>query len=238
MKKLSVLLNDSLKNGKRVKVKLLGDSITHGVGGKGFAQKGERIVEGFEYFRNPEGFCWARLMSDYLWGKYGAVVVNNGCSGVRIEFLIDQFDSLVDDDDDFIICTIGTNNRHQYKAKGPKRDRGEMIETFYQNILRLNKMFEEREIPVVFVANIPASAYNEVEDKEDYWRILHMDDINRQYKRAREVAGFELISLYDLASEYISERGILIDELLFDGLHSNDEGYRVMFELLRKELEI
>ncbi len=238
MKKLSVLLNDSLKSGGRIKVKLLGDSITHGVGGKGFAQNGERIVEGFEYFRNPEGFCWANLLSEYLGERYGAQVVNNGCSGVRIEFLIDHFDALVEKDDDFIICTIGTNNRHQYKVEGPKRDRGEMIETFYQNILKLNRMFSEREIPVVFVANIPASAYDEIEDKADYWRILHMDDINREYKRAREVAGFELISLYDLASEYISARGILIDELLFDGLHPNDKGYRVMFELLKSELEI
>ena len=238
MKKLSALLNDSLKSGERVKVKLLGDSITHGVGGKGFVQKGERIIEGFDFFRNPEGFCWARLMSEHLGEKYGAVVVNNGCSGVKIEFIIENFDALVDEDDDFVICTIGTNNRHQYKVEGPKRDRGEMIETFYQNVLKLNRMFVERDIPVVFVANIPASAYDEIEDKADYWRILHMDDINREYKRAREAAGFELISLYDLVSEYVSARGILIDDLLRDGLHPNDDGYRVMFELLKAELEI
>lgn len=237
MKKLSVLLNDALKSGERVKVKLLGDSITHGVGGKCFAQKGERIVEGFDFFRNPEGFCWANLMSEYLWERYGAVVVNNGCSGVKIEFIIEHFDALVDADDDFVICTIGTNNRHQFKKDGPKQDRDEMIETFYQNILKLNRMFEERGIPVVFVANIPASAYDET-DKADYWRVLHMDDINREYKRAREAAGFELISLYDLASEYVSVRGMLIDDLLRDGLHPNDEGYRVMFELLKAELEI
>ena len=237
MKTLSEHLNNSLKNGKSIKLKLLGDSITHGVGGTGFAQNGERIVDGFEFFRNPDGYCWAGLMSDYLGEKYGAVVVNNGCSGVKIEFLIEYFDSLVDEDDDFVLCTIGTNNRHRFKKDGPKRDRDEMIEEFYQNILKLNKIFEERNIPVVFVANLPASAADET-DKADYWRILHMDDINAIYKRAQRSAGFELISLYDLVSEYVTARGIAIDELLRDGLHPNDEGYGVMFEILRRELGI
>ena len=38
---------------KTVRIKLLGDSITHGVGGTGFAQDGEPITQG--YARNPEG---------------------------------------------------------------------------------------------------------------------------------------------------------------------------------------
>ena len=222
--------------GKKLKIKLLGDSITHGVGGTGFAQSGERIVEGFEFFRNPDGFCWAKLFSEYLEETYSCTVINNGCSGVKIEFIIEYFDALVDKDDDFVLCTIGTNNRHQFKKDGA-RDRCEMIEEFYQNILKLNEMFESRNIPVVFVANLPASAYDET-DKAEYWRILHMDDINAIYKRAQAVAGFELISLYDLVSEYVSEHGIAIDDLLRDGLHPNDDGHRVMFEILKDSLGI
>ena len=36
---------------KPVKIKLLGDSITHGVGGTGFQQNGEHIVG--DFYRNP-----------------------------------------------------------------------------------------------------------------------------------------------------------------------------------------
>ena len=52
------------------------------------------------------------------------------------------------------------------------------------------------------------------------------------------MAGFEPISLYDLVSEYVSERGIVIDDLLRDGLHPNDDGHRVMFEILKDSLGI
>ena len=44
-------------------IKLLGDSITHGVGGSGFCQDGERIVEG--YARNTKGYCWAKLLKEH-----------------------------------------------------------------------------------------------------------------------------------------------------------------------------
>ena len=59
---------------KRGRIKLLGDSITHGVGGTGFMQNGEGIAAGFK--RNPDGYCWAGLMSDYLGEKYGASAID------------------------------------------------------------------------------------------------------------------------------------------------------------------
>ncbi|MBQ3100380.1 MAG: hypothetical protein IJC50_05245, partial [Clostridia bacterium] len=52
-----------------IRIKLLGDSITHGLGGVGFEQDGEPIVEGFA--RNPNGYCWAKLFKDYMQEKYG-----------------------------------------------------------------------------------------------------------------------------------------------------------------------
>ena len=40
-------LQNALKTGKKLQIKLLGDSITHGAGGTGFKQDGEPIVEEF-----------------------------------------------------------------------------------------------------------------------------------------------------------------------------------------------
>ena len=58
--------------------------------------------------------------------KYDCEVVNNAAKGTRIEFIIENFDTLVDDSDDIIICMIGTNNRHQYFIHGPRQTKEEI----------------------------------------------------------------------------------------------------------------
>ena len=65
-----------------------------------------------------------------------------------------------------------------------------------------------------------------------------MDDINAIYKKASEKLGFPLISMYDLFSEYCEKNSVVLDSLLRDGLHPNDQGYDVMYDLLLEELQI
>ena len=223
-------LQNELKAGKKLRIKLLGDSITHGVGGTGFQQDGEPIAENFA--RNPHGFCWAKLFKEHLADNYSCTVVNNGCTGTKIEFILQHFDTLVDADDDFVICMIGTNNRHQYFHEEEKLSREAFAERFYQNVLRLNAKFVELGKRVIFMANIPASDKNE-QDGAEFWRILHMCDVNAIYKRAQEKTGFAFISLYDLFTDYLAKSGTDINDLLRDGLHPNDEGHKVMFALLK-----
>ena len=233
MKNAKELFLEATKEKKNITVKLLGDSITHGVGGTGWEMKGEPIVEDFK--RSPDSFCWAKLFADLMKEKYGATVVNNGCTGTTVQFIIEHFDALVSEEDDLIICTIGTNNRHRGKDLGDPPSREEWGKVFYDAVLTLDGMFSAKGKRVIFVANLPAAKGNEA-DGEAYYRILHMDDINEIYKRAREKAGFALISMYDLVSAYIGEKGILVDALLVDGLHPSDEGYKVMFSLLCEAL--
>ena len=211
------------------RIKLLGDSITHGVGGSGWEQKGEVIVPGWSM--SPDSFCWANTFRDHMSEKYGAAVVNKACTGTRVEFIIDHFDTLVDSNDDLIICMIGTNNRHQNMSSGEKKSREVMLSNFYENVKRLRAMLEETKIPVIFMANIPASKKNE-QDGTDYWRILHMCDINDTYKRLAAEEGATVFSLYDAFIAHCEENGINYETLLCDGLHPNDEGYRVMFRLI------
>ena len=222
------LFEDVLKK-KNPKIKLLGDSITHGVGGSGWAQNGELIVPGWSM--SPDSFCWANTFRDHMKEKYGATVVNKACTGTRVEFIIEHFDTLVDRDDDLIVCMIGTNNRHQNMSSGEKKSRETMLYNFYENVKRLYAMLKETEIPVIFMANIPASKKNE-QDGADYWRILHMNDINDTYKKFAREERATVFSLYDAFSAYCEENGIDYETLLCDGLHPNDEGYRVMFALI------
>jgi lysophospholipase L1-like esterase len=231
----SELFRALIASGKHFKIKLLGDSITHGVGGSGFCQNGEPIVEGFA--RNPNGYCWAKQFKQYMEGKYDCEVLNNACTGTTIEFVISNFDRLVDEDDDVIICTIGTNNRHQLFTAGPKKSREEMLSNFSKSIERLNEKFLLSGKKYVLIANIPASAQNE-RDTDAFWRILHMNDINDAYKSAHASLGFTFVSMYDLFSDYCAKSGIEPASLLIDGLHPSDQGYDVMFALIKSALSV
>ena len=220
---------------KSARIKLLGDSITHGVGGTGFGQTGEPIVDRFK--RSPNGFCWAKLFAEHMSEKYGAEVINNGCTGTTIQYTNNFFDGLVDDEDELIICTIGTNNRHQYFKDAPKRTEEEMKEIFRENVRILVSKLRARGIPFIFMANIPASDANE-QDGVDSWRIIHMSDINDLYKEMSVELDFPLVSIYDAFTTYIKENDITLDSLLADGLHPNDEGYRVMFNIITEALGV
>lgn len=218
-----------------VQIKLLGDSITHGVGGTGFEQNGEAITAGFA--RNPDGYCWANHFKQHLEATLPCRVINNACTGTKIEFVIDRFEELVSPEDDLVLCIIGTNNRHQYFSEGSKKTREIMTEDFSRNIEILYGKFQAAGIPVIFVANIPASEENE-KDGEDYWRILHMQDIHDLYASAAEKLEFPLIDLFSLWNGYCAKNGIDPDSLLSDGLHPNDLGEDVIFALMMKALGI
>ena len=142
-----------------LRIKLLGDSITHGVGGTGFDQNGEPITEGFA--RNPDGYCWANLFKKRMEEVLPCEVINNACTGTNIEFVIARFEELVSPHDDLVLCAIGTNNRHQFFADEPKKTREKMAEDFSGNIEILYGKFKEAGVPVIFIANIPASEENE-----------------------------------------------------------------------------
>lgn len=224
-----------LKEKTNPKIKLLGDSITHGVGGTGWEQKGNVIVEGWA--ESPDGYSWANLLRDYMKEKYGAVVVNKACTGTKVEFVMEHFSELVEDDDDLIVCTIGTNNRHRFFESGEKPDREVFLSVLYEKMKVMYGMFENIKIPTIFVANIPASEKNE-QDGVNYWRILHMSDINDSYKRLAQECGATVLSMYDLFLDHCRENHCSVDDFLNDGLHPNDKGYKLMFDLLVRAFEI
>ena len=143
----------------------------------------------------------------------------------------------MDAEDDLVICMIGTNNRHRYYHEGPMRTPEEQSAIFYGNIKVLYHKFLAAGKQIIFMANIPASIENE-QDGADFKRLIHMSDINEMYEKAATECGFPFISLYRRFSEYCEKNHVKLDSLLADGLHPNDKGYDVMFELLMKEFWI
>ena len=217
---------------KTVQIKLLGDSITHGVGGRGWAQTGERITEGFA--RSPQSFCWANCFRDHMESRYPCRVTNNACTGTTIEFILDRFDELVAPDDDIVLCAIGTNNRHQYYRNAPMHTREEHMRNFYGHILELHDRFLAAEKDVVFIANIPASAENE-RGTSEYARLFHMCDVSDMYAKAAAERGFAFIDLYNDLLAWCDAHKEVPDSFLCDGLHPNDRGHALMFRLIMAE---
>lgn len=227
------LFSRLISSDKPIRVKLLGDSITHGVGGTGWKQNGEHIVD--DFYRSPDSFCWAKLFKDYLESHYNCTVVNNACTGTRVEFITEHFDELVDDEDDLVLCTIGTNNRHHRYDWGACPTREEYLQLTYERMVALYQKFTQRGKAVVFVANIPAGAPSE-RGTSEYCRLLHMNDIQDLWIKASLTYDFPLICLYTKFQNYCRYTGTDFNDLLADTLHPNDRGYEVIFSLLMEEL--
>ena len=77
-----------------------------------------------------------------------------------------NFETLVEEEDDSIICMIGTNNRHQAIWDKAVYNPSEFMEKFYQNIKLLYQKLQETGKTVIFMANIPASEANENATRE------------------------------------------------------------------------
>ncbi len=218
-----------------VNIKLLGDSITHGQRGTGFEEIGDVICE--EWRRNPNGYCWANLFKSHMEGKYNCKVINNGIRGKKIDYILEHYDTLVDESDDIVICTIGSNDRVESYVEKPLYNRDEYLKMFYEKILILHDKLVADGKTVIFVANIPATDEEE-NPKENYVFHFHMSDVADVHLKASVERGFPFVCLYTLFMNYCDSHNIAIDDLLADKIHPNDKGYEVMFKLLMDEFGI
>lgn len=209
------------------KVKLIGDSITAGQGGTNFNKDfnvtgGELITDKIwkkPWYTNDTGTCWANSLKDYLTQKFGCTVKNYGCPGVGVEQLILAIDDLVREDDELVICMIGTNNRHHFP-----------IEQFYPLLKQLYEIITiTKGKKCIMMSCMPASVENELSSN----RIFHAEDIDNAYFKLACEYNFEYISIYKEVIKYCNTKGINVDTLLTsDGLHPNDVGYGVMFMII------
>lgn len=221
---ISKILNTTVS----YKIKLLGDSITAGVGGTGFNEDGQAIMTidpwggvSRTWYVNTSGHCWANELKSYIEDKTPSTVYNFGCEGIAAWQVLNNISTLVEDDDDLIILMIGTNNRTTLPAE---------YTSFIVDIIEYCKSANK---PIIVMSCIPASVANE----ENYTR-MHMEDIDMMINLACKQTQVPYISVYKLFIEYCKYMNITIDSLLADGLHPNDNGYDVMFYLIANALGI
>lgn len=215
------------RTGTPFKIVLGGDSITHGVGGTGFSQNGETIIG--NYKRNPNGYCWANLFKSYIESNYNATVLNNGTTGTQSYWWDYNKSSLIPSDTDLFILTIGTNNRIKMENRtGTTHD--EQIANYYTQMKSIIDYCTARHIPILLCSSIPASQSNEdkVENGVPVYP-SHVYEFNGVLQRLASEYNMEYFNLYDAIYYYVRQNNLNLSTLLPDGLHPNDEMYRIMF---------
>lgn len=231
---------------------LLGDSITQGMGSSGFQQY-DAVIDGQTYNvrgngpNNPnatsdykigeylwtsggrrwyealDGTGWAQLFKNYMNEKFKIIVRNFGMSGINsgdLKYFINDFmDTRFNFD--CIVLMIGTNNREKGNLESLYADMNDTIKT----IKNYGK-------DLIIMACIPASIANEKTFR------VHMEDVQNALRNIACENKIPFISVYNLFIDYCSNKGIKIDTLLSDGLHPNNEGYKVMFQLISNAMGI
>lgn len=231
---------------------LLGDSITQGMGSSGFHQY-DAVIDGQTYNvrgngpNNPnatsdykigeylwssggrrwyealDGNGWAQLFKNYMNEKFKIIVRNFGMSGINsgdLKYFINDF---MDTKFNFdcIVLMIGTNDREKGNLESLYTDMNDTIKT----IKNYGK-------DLIIMACIPASIANEKTFR------VHMEDVHNALRNISCENKIPFISVYNLFIDYCSNKGIKIDTLLSDGLHPNNEGYKVMFQLISNAMGI
>lgn len=231
---------------------LIGDSITQGMGSSGFHQY-DAVINGVTYNvrgngpNNPnatsdykigeylwtdggrrwyealDGNGWAHLFKNYMKEKFNIIVRNFGMSGINSGDLKNFINNFLDTKFNFdcIVLMIGTNNRE----KGS-------LESLYADMNDTIKTIKNYGKDLIIMACIPASIENEKTFR------VHMEDVHNVLRNVSCENKIPFISVYNLFIDYCSNKGIKIDTLLSDGLHPNNEGYKVMFQLISNAMGI
>lgn len=220
----SSILADLILTTEAKNIVLIGDSITHGMGSSDFAQSTDPDdflfnAGSFPQYRNYGVKCWGGMLKTYLEDKFNCSVTNNGASGATSQQLVDNWDAIVSADDDVIICMIGTN------------DRGRTLSNTYQNIVAIYERAQANGQRVIFMAAPPTSVENEAQ-----FTVCHMEDIDNLYSYANNALNVGYVSIYKEFLNYCRDTGTEVDTLLADGIHPNDTGYRLMFEIVLEAL--
>lgn len=105
-------LNDIFEKNIANKIKLIGDGITAGCGGSGYANAGKIFISNgnLTRYENLYGICWGNFLKYRLKKEKNIDVDNYGCSKYTSMLLLLSLDKLIKEDDEFVICMIGTND--------------------------------------------------------------------------------------------------------------------------------
>ena len=214
------------KNIQGKTVKLIGDSITAGVGSSDYSCTGETIYDTQK--ANVGVKCWAGKLKTYLENNFSCTVNNFGVAGFRSYSILEVISNLIKDVDDIIICMIGTNNR--LVDNGITRLESD-LKAIYEYVKNLGK-------EIIFISPIAGTLEEETSTGSvgatKYFQNYNVDNI---YHKVCSELNIEYISLYKLLQDYLENTSTNLASILnSDQQHPTDEGYNILYNLILKSL--
>lgn len=148
-------------------------------------------------------------------------IVNYGISGWSYKATLhsDNFEQLIEDDDDLIIVQLGTN------------DRTNSVGGLKSRIIEFVDKCHERNKEVILM-----SSCDSLESRLGDGRTFEMEAVRNIIYEVSILKGCAFIDNYNAINDYVLTKGIDMNVILPDKLHPNDEGYRVFYSNIAKSL--
>lgn len=214
-------IRDLIRSGCHIK--LLGDSLTIGVGSSDDDRTGVLIYPPFH--RQKGQRCWASLLQKHV-ERYHCTVDNVGCYGAASNDLMDHLELLYHpEEDQLVFCMIGSND---------KKIEGGMDQLKHNLSALCNKVLSDGNKLVLMTPN-PATTANDAKPTRIYPQSKVVETIRNV---AKDYADRVLLIDHNLTMEAECRlRGCTMEEFLQvgygpdnDGLHPGDDAYYFYFE--------
>ena len=211
-------------------IKLLGDSITAGVGVKNhYIPQDGRVIfndgKGQVYREATHSAeTWANQLRTYTKNvAFGQVdVMNSGISGKTAKWTLENLDYLLKQQEDVVFVMMGTNDRIDSSLKEYEATSRKLLE------------FVDKRSNYMVVMSPPPSI-NTI-----YPYLFSPKDIDAVLKKISKEKGYPFISHFDGMNDYLAEHTDVSYEDLMqtNSPHPIEAGYEVMWQRIKEGLEL
>lgn len=220
-----------LETGQISKIKLVGDSITVGIGAvdAGEDTSREEIGTTGHYEANIESRCWANYFREYIADKYPTVdFFNAGIGGWStssegLTYGTDWYGT----NNDTVIVMLGANDRQDATSESD----------FSTNIETVIKDIELNSNNIIVMTSQPTENDFNADGTRNTTNNLTMDQIDKVIGRVCVKNGWKHVSFYRDVLDYQMHNQYKISEIV-GGSHPNMWGHKLMWKVLQQNLNL
>lgn len=178
-----------------------------------------RSITGRQWYTPIDGNGWAQRLKAYLEEKFSCTVTNLGLASCNIRNVSSALLNDLKANYDIVIFGMGANDRVSVTP----------ISTFFSEVKSFVSELLQADTNVILWSENPASIANEA------GKTYHMEDAAYAMAQAAIDTNTPFIDVYSELLNYASAKGVSIDTLI-DGVHPNDTGYGVIYDIMTTKL--
>lgn len=225
-------LIEMLENGEVTKIKLVGDSITAGVGSSDYGLT-ENVMftdtSGVTHYKpNNHSNGYANLLRKFINKHYPSVTVENwGVGGKSVKWAYANRESLIDDNESVVISMFGMNDRVESQT----------IEIFERYTNDFLEYVDARSDLMIVMSPQPAQEYTNGVLNSPYIRDVRA--INKIIEKVVNQHDYIFIPNYDMFFDYVTTSGSSLDTLVeVGGSHPIDAGHELIWKNIQSRLHL